>query len=109
MLATSSKKGLPHCVLVQPSRYENNRIIISVIQMKTSKKNVAENKSVFLNFYDKSIDTQYKLNAKVQFEADGNLFKEIKRFEEIEVGLPEGLHVDAILIANLIDFEEVVG
>ena len=109
MLATSSKKGIPHCVLVQPSIYENDRLIFSVIQMKTSKKNVAENQKVFLNFYNKDTDTQYKLNATVQFEDSGKLFDEIKHYEENEVGLPEGFHVHAIMIANLIDFEEVVG
>ena len=113
MLATASAKGVPHCTMVEPSRFERGRIILPVIQMVVSKQNVAENPNVFLHFYevnpsDPLNSTQYKISATATLETKGELFEEIKHFEETE-RLPEGLKVSGIIVAKLLKMEKCVG
>lgn len=113
MLATASAKGVPHCTMVEPSRFENGRIIIPVIQMVVSKQNVAENPNIFLHFYevnpsDPLNSTQYKISAVATLETQGKLFEEIKNYEETE-RLPEGLKVSGIIVANLLEINKFVG
>ncbi len=113
MIATSSKKGVPHCTIVEPSRIENNQIIIPIVQMVVSQQNIKENPNVYLHFYeinlqDSELNTQYKILATASIETEGNLFEEIKKYEETEV-LPEGFYVTGIVIASLKKFEKFVG
>lgn len=113
MIATSGKDNFPHCTIVEPSVYENNRIIIPVVQMVTSKKNIEENKNICLHFYkedesDPELNVQYKINAEAELQFDGDLFWKVKHYEETEV-LPEGFFVSAIVVANLKSVEEFVG
>lgn len=51
---------------------------------------------------------QYKLNCLAKIETKGELFDEIKKYEETEV-LPEGFYVNGIIIATIIDCKEYVG
>ena len=113
MIATSSKDGFPHCTIVEPSRIENNRIIIPIVQMVTSKQNILENPNIFLHFYkinheDAELNTQYKISAIANIENEGELFEEIKHYEETEV-LPEGFYVNGIVVATLLKIDKFVG
>lgn len=40
VLSTANKDGQPHSIIVQPSKIESDKIILSNIQMKTSIKNL---------------------------------------------------------------------
>ena len=113
MIATTSKNGIPHCTIVEPSRIDNNEIIIPIVQMVVSKQNMLENDNIFLHFYkinpeDAELNTQYKLSAKAIISTEGKLFEEIKHYEETEV-LPEGFFVNGIVIAKLLSIEECIG
>ncbi len=113
MIATASKDAVPHCTIVEPSRIENDRIIIPVVQMVTSRANIEENPNIYLHFYkideeDAEKNTQYKISALATIESTGELFEEIKHYEETEV-LPEGFYVNAIVIANIVKCDEFVG
>lgn len=113
MLATASKDGVPHCTIVEPTRYFEDKIIIPIVQLETSKKNILENPNIFLHVFKKyeenpSQDTQYKLNCVAKIETSGDLFDEVKHYEETEV-LPEGFFVNGIIIANIVDCKEYVG
>ena len=113
MLATASKEGTPHCTIVEPSRYYEDRIIIPIVQMETSKKNILENNKIFLHIFkedknDPECSIQYKLNCSAKIETSGDLFEEVKKYEETEV-LPEGFYVNGIIIANIIDCKEFIG
>ena len=113
MLATASKQGIPHCTIVEPSKYFNDKIIIPIVQMETSRKNIEENENIFIHVFkedknDPELSTQYKINAKAKIETSGELFEEIKHYEETEV-LPEGFYVNAIIIADIIDCKEYIG
>ena len=67
----------------------------------------------YLNFYylypeDSELNTQYKIQAKAVLEFEGEDFKRVKQYEEIEV-LPEGFYVNGIIKAKLINMEVCVG
>lgn len=113
MLATASKSGQPHCTIVEPSRYYEDKIVIPIVQMEISKKNIEENEQIFIHVFkkdknDPELDIQYKINAKARIETSGDLFEEVKSYEETEV-LPEGFYVNGIIIASLIDCKEYIG
>jgi hypothetical protein len=113
MLATASKDGKPHCTIVEPSRYYEDRIIIPIVQMETSKKNIMENNQIFIHVFkedknDPEWSTQYKLDCTALIETSGKLFEEIKNYEETEV-LPEGFYVNGIIIAYIDNCREYVG
>lgn len=113
MLATASKDGKPHCTIVEPSRYYEDKIIIPIVQMKISKKNIEENENIFIHVFkedknDPEWSTQYKIDCKAKIETTGQLFDEVKHYEETEV-LPEGFYVSGIIIASIIDCKEYVG
>lgn len=113
MLATSSKEGIPHCTIVEPSRYYNDKIIIPIVQMEISKKNILENENIFIHVFkedknDPEWSIQYKLNCKAIIETSGDLYNEIKNYEETEV-LPEGFFVNGIIIAKILNCKEYIG
>ena len=113
MLATASKDGKPHCTIVEPSRYYEDRIIIPIVQMEISKKNMLENNQIFIHVFkedenDPEYSVQYKLDCTAKIETSGDLFDEVKHYEETEV-LPEGFYVNGIVIATINDCKEYVG
>lgn len=113
MIATASKEGKPHCTIVEPSRYYEDRIIIPIVQMEISKKNILENNQVFIHVFkedknDPECSIQYKLDCNAKIETSGELFEEVKKYEETEV-LPEGFYVNGIIIAYIDSCKEYVG
>lgn len=113
MLATASKDGKPHCTIVEPSRYYEDKIIIPIVQMEISKKNIEENENIFIHVFkedknDPEWSTQYKIDCKAKIETAGQLFEEVKHYEETEV-LPEGFYVNGIIIATIIECKEYIG
>lgn len=113
MLATASKDGKPHCTIVEPSRYYEDKIIIPIVQMETSKKNIEENENVFIHVFkedenDPEWSVQYKMNCTAKIETSGDLFEEVKHYEETKV-LPEGFFVNGIIIATIVECKEYVG
>ena len=113
MIASASKEGIPHCTIVEPSRYLENKIIIPIVQMEITKKNIEENNNIFIHIFKEDENNpeysiQYKMNCKATIETTGELFEEIKRYEETEV-LPEGFYVNGIIIAEILDCKEYIG
>ena len=113
MLATASKDGKPHCTIVEPSRYYEDRIVIPIVQMEISKKNIIENNQIFIHVFkedknDPEWSIQYKLECNAKIETSGKLFEEVKKYEETEI-LPEGFYVNGIIIAYIDSCKEYVG
>ena len=48
------------------------------------------------------------MNCIAEIETSGNLFEEVKHYEETEV-LPEVFYVNGIIIATIMDCKEYVG
>ena len=102
---TTSKNDIPRSIIVLPSRVEEERIILSNIQMNKSIDNVINNSKCFINAYikDKN-DKQIKIECDAKVYSDGDLYKEIKEYEETN-NLPEDLKVKSIIVANIKNIE----
>lgn len=111
VLATADKNGKPRCVVLMPSRVEKDRIIVCNIQMNQTFENLKENKQCFLNVYmPEKDDLQYKIEGEAEILSSGELFDEIKNYEENENGLLEsGLCVNDVIVVHVKTFEESNG
>lgn len=88
-----------------PSRIESNRIIFSNIQMNKTIENIKANPNCFINVYIKEKnDRQYKIKCICEIISAGDLFNEIKEYEETN-NLPEDLIVNQIIVANIKSIE----
>ena len=109
IFATADKSGQPRCVFVIPSRVMQKQIILSNIQMNKSIQNIKENNKCFINVYmEEREDLQYKIEGVANVYDSGELFEEIKKFEETE-NLPPELKVNSIIVVNITNFEESNG
>lgn len=109
IFSTADKDNQPRSVWVIPSRIERDRIILSNIQMQKSFENVKQNPKCFINvFVPDNDDLQYKIEGLATINESGELFKEIKEYEETE-NLPPELKVNSIIIIDIKSFEETNG
>lgn len=105
IFATSDLNDQPRAIIVQPSRVEKNRIILSNIQMSKSIENIKNNSKCFVNAYLKNdSDKQIKITGIANVYESGDLFDEIKEFEETN-NLPDTLKVHSIIVINYTDIE----
>ena len=105
IFSTSDVNNNPHAIIVLTSRVEKNRIILSNIQMNKSIENVMSNPKCFINAYIKDKDdVQIKINCTAEVYDDGELYHEIKEYEETN-NLPEDLKVRSIIVANIDNVE----
>lgn len=105
ILSTANKDGKPHSIIVQPSRIESDKIILSNIQMKTSIDNLKENNKCFINiFLKENDDMQIKIDGIAKIYTSGKLYEDIKEFEETN-NLPPELKVNSIIVINFENIE----
>lgn len=105
VIFSTSKNNIPRAIVVMPSRVEPKRIILSNIQMNKSIENINENSNCFINAYIKDQnDKQIKISCDAEVYNDGELYNEIKEFEETN-NLPDDLKVHSIIVANIENIE----
>ena len=77
--------------------------------MQKSIANIRSNSKCFINVYmaDKD-DLQYKIERNADIVESGELFEEIKQYEESE-NLPPELKVNSIIVINIKKFEQSNG
>jgi len=103
IFSTANKENKPHCIVVIPSLVEENRIVISNIQMEETIRNVKENEKCFIDVYIKEEnDKQIKINGIGKIIESGKLYSSIKEYEE-ENNLPPELKVNSIIEIKIID------
>lgn len=111
VLATADENNMPRCVIVMPSRIESEKIYLCDIQMEKTIDNLKQNNKCFLNVYipDQN-DLQYKIEGLAEIVSEGNVFNEIKNYEENENGLLDlGLEVRELIIVKIISVAESNG
>lgn len=109
IFATANDNNEPHSIIVIPSRIEKNQIILSNIQMKQSIENIKTNPKCFINVYIKEQnDRQIKITGVGKVEESGELFNNIKEYEETN-NLPEELKVNSIIIIEIEHIEITEG
>ena len=105
VFSTSSGNNQPHAIVAIPSRVEKDKIILSNIQMKKSIENIKLNPKCFIDVYIKEQnDKQIKIDGIGKVYDSGELFQEIKEFEEIN-NLTEDLKVNSIIIVEINNVE----
>ena len=105
IILSTSNNNEPRAIVVMPSRVESDRMILSNIQMSKTIDNLKKNPNGFINVYIKNNnDKQYKIECKCKIFEDGELFDEIKSYEE-ENNLPEELKVRSIIVAKYCNIE----
>lgn len=105
VIFSTSKNNIPRAIVVMPSRVESDRIILSNIQMNKSIENVNGNSNCFINTYIKDQnDKQIKISCDAEVYNDGELYNEIKEFEETN-NLQDDLKVHSIIVANIKNIE----
>ena len=111
IIVATADNNKPRAIIVQPSRIENDKIVICNIQMNHTFKNLLENKQCFVNIYiPEKEDLQYKIDGEAEILSSGELYEEIKNFEENENGLLEyGLTVKDIIVIKITNVEESNG
>lgn len=109
VIFTTSNNNQPRSIWVVPSRVESDRIILSNIQMDKSLINIRNNPKCFINVLLPDLDDlQYKIEGVGTILDSGELFEDIKNFEETE-NLPPELKVHSIIIIKITSFEESNG
>jgi len=105
VILSTSTNSEPRAIVVMPSRVESDRMILSNIQMSKTIENLKKNPNCFINAYIKNNnDKQYKIECNCEIFEDGELFNEIKLYEE-ENNLPEELKVHSIIVAKYCNIE----
>ena len=105
VILSTSNNNEPRAIVVMPSRIEIDRMILSNIQMSKTIENLKKNPNCFINAYIKNNnDKQYKIECNCEIFEDGELFNEIKLYEE-ENNLPEELKVHSIIVAKYCNIE----
>lgn len=105
VILSTSKDNIPRAIVVMSSRVESERIILSNIQMYKSIENITNNSNCFINVYIKDLnDKQIKIDCNAEIQSDGELFEEIKEYEETN-NLPKDLKVNSIIVANINNVE----
>lgn len=109
VIFSTAKDNIPHSVVVMPSRVERDSIILSSIQMVKSMENLKVNNKGFIGVYLKNKDDkQYKIDCTCEILNEGELFNEIKNYEE-ENNLPEELKVNSIIVCKFENIEICLG
>lgn len=105
IFSTTNDNKEPHAIVVIPSRVEKDKIILSNIQMKKSIENIKLNPKCFIDVYIKEQrDKQIKIDGIGNVYDSGELFQEIKVFEETN-NLPEDLKVNSIIVIKISNIE----
>ena len=109
IIFTTCHNNHPRSIWVIPSRVDSNKIILSNIQMKQSFDNISNNPVCFINvLIPEQDDLQYKIEGVAEIKNSGELFNEIKNYEESE-NLPKDLKVHDIIIIHVKNIEESNG
>lgn len=109
IFTTTNQDLQPRSIWVIPSRVEQDKIILSNIQMNKSFENIKQNPKCFINvLLPEQDDLQYKIEGDAKVFTSGELFKEIKNYEETE-NLPAELKVNAIIVVDINSIEQSNG
>ena len=109
VFSTASKDGQPRSIYVIPSKITNDIIVISNIQMNKTLQNIKENDKCFVNvLVPQKDDLQYKIEGVANIYDKGELFDNIKCFEEAN-NLPPELKVHSIVVVSVTKVEQSNG
>lgn len=80
-LATTDKKGNPNVVPIFWKKVlDKERILLIDNFMKMSKKNILQNSSICLGFWDAETEESYKIKGLATYHSEGQVYEKGKKF-----------------------------
>jgi len=80
-LATSSLKGKPRAIFVEVNKAEDDKIIVTDNEMETTRKNLLENKNVFLLAFEEDYHYGLKILGRAEYYTEGEYFDFVRNLE----------------------------
>lgn len=96
ILATANSKGEPRAIIVEVNKAESERIIITDNQMGRTKRNLLENKNVFILAFKEDYSYGLKISGKAEYRTKGECFDFVERSKANKGYSPKGAVVITI-------------
>jgi len=103
VLATSSLDGQPRAIIVEVNKAEDDKIIITINEMETTKDNLVNNKNVFLLASEEDYHYGLKISGKAEYYTQGKYFDFVNNLETNKSYSPKGAVV--ITVKKVIEFK----
>ena len=103
ILATSSLKGDPRAIFVEANQAKDDKIIITDNEMETTRRNLLENKQVFILVSEEDYSYCLKISGKAEYYTEGKYFDFVRNLEANKDFLQKGAIV--ITIKNINEFK----
>lgn len=82
VLTTSSKENQPRSILVEASKFEADRIIMTDNYMKITRQNLLDNNKVFILCYSQNYERILNIEGQATYETEGENFDFVKNSEQ---------------------------
>ena len=90
VLATSNLENKPRAIFVEVNQVKDDKIIITDNEMKTTRKNLLENKNVFILAFEEDYHYGLKILGEVEYHTEGEYFDFVKNLETNKDFSPKG-------------------
>jgi len=81
ILATADLKGEPRAIFVEVNKAEGDKMIITDNEMKITRKNLLENKNVFVLVFEEDYGYCLKIKGGAEYYTKGEYFDFVKNLE----------------------------
>lgn len=102
ILATSSLDGKPRAIFVEVNQAGENKIIITDNEMEITRKNLLENKNVFISAFEDDHRYGLKIAGEAEYHTKGEYFDFVRNSETNKNYSPKGAIV--ITIKEIVEF-----
>jgi len=103
VFSTSSNLNQPRSTIVQVSKAEDDRIIITDNEMRITRENLLKNDKVFILAFEKDYSYCLKISGKAEYETSGKCFDFVKSLEANKGFYPKGVII--VHIENIEEFK----
>ncbi len=103
VLATSSLDGKPRAIIVEVNQVKDDKIIITDNEMETTRKNLLENKNVFILAFEEDYHYGLKISGEAEYYTEGEYFGFVKNLETNKDFSPKGAVV--ITVKEIVEFK----
>ncbi|MCL2629604.1 MAG: pyridoxamine 5'-phosphate oxidase family protein [Alphaproteobacteria bacterium] len=108
LLGTSGTDGQPRIIITIPTIYEPDKLVLPVIQMQSTLKNIKDNDKVMLFSLNKLSlgDLRHmKITGTAKYADTGPLLGQVKKIEDAR--LPDGYEVHGIIEVSINDVQDI--
>lgn len=103
ILTTSSLNGKPRAIIVEVNKAEDDKIIITDNEMKTTKENILSNRNVFILAFEEDYHYRLNISGEAEYHTEGEYFDFVKHLETNKNFSPKGAVV--ITVREIVELE----